>query len=503
LVYPESKIEVVNIALTAVNSYTIRDLFPGVLEQKPDLIIIYTGHNEYYGALGVGSTESLGNSRFLVNTALYLNRFKTFGLIRNIIKSVMGIFNHNSSKAKGTLMSRIVKDQYIPFNSRKYEAGIEQFKGNLKDILEMAKEKKVPVILGTLASNLKDQPPFISIKDNNLPPAEELFKKAQLLLKQNKTKEAIVLFKKAKDLDALRFRAPEEINKIILNLGKEYHAGIIDIDSVFNTVSPDGITGNNLMTDHLHPTLGGYQLIGKLYYEKMEQMNILPSTKEAIAGDHSQDSAALADFDFSKLDSTIADFRIKYLKNDWPFIEKDKVKPPRELFGVYNIIDTTAVEVVDGTLEWEKAERRIAGWYLHKQDIRNFTRQMNVLISQYPFYIELYDLTIKELLQLKKFDDAYSFLYRRFKNKPDAFSAKWLGIIDLSKGNTDKALNYLQESLKYNNSDTQVLYNLSGAYLYKKQYDKALSTINLCLSYDPDYAGARQMQGQLIAMVHK
>ena len=64
--YPSAVIEVVNLGITAVNSYTIRDIMPGVLEQKPDLILIYTGHNEYYGALGVGSMESVGKSPFIV-----------------------------------------------------------------------------------------------------------------------------------------------------------------------------------------------------------------------------------------------------------------------------------------------------------------------------------------------------------------------------------------------------------------------------------------------------
>ena len=48
LVYPNTTIEVVNISMTAVNSYTVLDLLPGVLDQKPDLVLIYAGHNEYY-----------------------------------------------------------------------------------------------------------------------------------------------------------------------------------------------------------------------------------------------------------------------------------------------------------------------------------------------------------------------------------------------------------------------------------------------------------------------
>jgi hypothetical protein len=78
LLYPSSEIEVVNLSMTAINSYTLRDLFPGVLEQNPDLILIYTGHNEYYGALGVGSIESLGTSRTMINLLLYLKSIKLY-----------------------------------------------------------------------------------------------------------------------------------------------------------------------------------------------------------------------------------------------------------------------------------------------------------------------------------------------------------------------------------------------------------------------------------------
>ncbi len=69
------------------NSYTIRDLVPEIIKKKPDLILIYLGHNEYYGALGIGSVESLGTSRFLVNTTLWFNKFKSVELLRNIINS--------------------------------------------------------------------------------------------------------------------------------------------------------------------------------------------------------------------------------------------------------------------------------------------------------------------------------------------------------------------------------------------------------------------------------
>ncbi len=91
ILYPEKIIEVSNFSMSAINSYTVRDLMPELLKKEPDLILIYLGHNEYYGALGVGSLESLGSSRFIVNTTLWLNKFKTIELLRNIVNGFIRI----------------------------------------------------------------------------------------------------------------------------------------------------------------------------------------------------------------------------------------------------------------------------------------------------------------------------------------------------------------------------------------------------------------------------
>ncbi len=39
--------------------------------------------------------------------------------------------------------------------------------------------------------------------------------------------------------------------------------------------SPDHMVGYNLMVDHLHPTLEGYHLMGKLFYEEIEKLDLL------------------------------------------------------------------------------------------------------------------------------------------------------------------------------------------------------------------------------------
>ncbi len=95
--------------------------------------------------------------------------------------------------------------------------------------------------------------------------------------------KADCLFRYAKDLDALRFRAPEEVNNVIRSLAAEKKLILADIDSAFRYLAPEGIIGNEFMTDHLHPTLEGYQKIGKIFFEGMMKHNLLPAEKNIPA----------------------------------------------------------------------------------------------------------------------------------------------------------------------------------------------------------------------------
>ena len=178
LVYPKTKIEVVNLALTAVNSYTIRDLVPDALDERPDLILIYAGHNEYYGALGVGSMESLGQNRFMANLILSLNKFKTVELLRNILQSIISALSESQPDSKSTLMSRMAEKKDIAYNSDAFDAGISQLEGNMKDAVEMITDAEVPLIISTLSYNLKDLAPFISREENGYPAAKDVFNNA-------------------------------------------------------------------------------------------------------------------------------------------------------------------------------------------------------------------------------------------------------------------------------------------------------------------------------------
>ena len=484
LVYPNTIVEVINLSMTGVSSYTLLDLVPGVLEQKPDLILIYTGHNEFYGALGVGSMESFGTSRNIVNLILYLNKYKVTQLVRSSVTWISSLFaSEKKEDISGTLMSRMAKDQYIPLNSEKFNAGLEQFAGNLRDILTLAKDNDVPVIVGDLASNLKDQKPFISISTPGYKTANQVYEEAILELKNNNVPKAKSLFRLAKDLDALRFRAPEKINTIINSLCKEFNEETVPIDSLFDFISPSGIAGNNLMVDHLHPNLKGYQLIGKAFYEVMEKSGNLPKAEEPKIPFVIQDSLTVANFMFTDLDSTIGNGIITLLKNDWPFTEKGNSQSTKNLFKPKNFIDSIAVEYIEKKISWADAHTNAAITYLKRDDMNNHLKHMDILIYQYPV--------------LKDYNTALKYLYEKNKIDPRDFTEKRIGAIALYNKKYDDAIYYLSKSLQTDSGDTQVLYNLAAAYFQKNDFKAALNKINKSLNIDPNYPGANNLKRQL------
>jgi len=500
LVYPKNKIEVINISLTAVNSYTIRDFIPEVLAQKPDLILIYTGHNEYYGALGVGSLESFGSSRSIVNFYLSLNKFKTVQLLKDFIQWFTKLFSGEPPKSSGTLMSRMAKQQSIIFKSDDYKAGLEQFKENMKDVIEIAKKDNIPIIIGTLASNLKDQKPFISTNNNSYPPAIKIFEEADSAYDSGNYKSADSLFRLAKDLDALRFRAPGEMNKIIEKFGNDYSIAVADIDSAFNASSIHNIVGDNLMTDHLHPTLHGYQLMGKIFFEKMVQRNYLPKDFLPAIPFNEQDRATIMQFPFSKIDSSIALYRIKLLKNDWPYIDPRNKLSDEQILNPKTVEDSLAVKVNKDQLGWADCHLKLAEKNLREKNIDGFLQHMEILIYQYPVITEYYKIIddfALDLIKIKDYEKAYRVLQKRYQIQPNELSTKWLGTIDLNSSRIPSAIKYLEESASLNPSDNQTQYNLAGAYALNKEYKKSYDVIMKVLNKDTQYPGAQELLQQL------
>jgi tetratricopeptide (TPR) repeat protein len=502
LYYPENTIEVINCGISAINSYTLRDFVPGILKQKPDLILIYAGHNEYYGALGAGSSVSIGNSRFLVNTYLWLRDFKTVQLIQNTLSWIYGLFTGGTTdeidKQDGeTLMSRMIGESLITLNSDIFNAGISQFEGNLDDILGWFKEAGIPVIIGNLTANLRDQKPLVSVKTDKLPAADEIFNSAQKTLAEGNIEKAKELFSYAKELDALRFRAPQKINNIIKKLAVKYGDSFINIDSVFKSHSPNGIVGNNLTVDHLHPNINGYWMMGNEYFKMMEKKNLLPKRNRVNLAEAKADSTLIANFPFTRLDSTIAQMSIIILTGQYPFVPKGTPNYRMNNYKEKDIVDSVSVRVINKEIKWESAHAFLSDYYYKKGEYARCFQEIEAVIAERPYYDIPYKDIISKLVDSGFLDDAKVFLLKLHKMKPDYFSYKWLGQILLKQNNSKEALGYLIEAVKFKEADSQTYYNLAGAYYLNGDINSAIAAAEKSVSLNPHNKIAISFYNQL------
>lgn len=498
LVYPDKKFEVINMGISAICTYTIRDLLPEVLKQQPDAILIYTGHNEYYGALGAASTQSFGQNRWLVNLLLSLQDFKTVQLVQNFIKYIAGVASSQPEKNDGneTLMAKVIGESAIALNSDIYQQGLNQFEGNMTDILQLCKKAGVPVILGTVASNIKDLKPFISTNDSNN--ALAFYNKAKEALAAGRTNEAKELFIKAKDADGLRFRAPSEINTIIKNLGVQFQYPVVDIDSVLSANSPDGIIGANLMVDHLHPNVKGYRLLGLAYFSALQKANFIAQSSATVSNTVA-DSIVVAQFPFTQLDSVIADLRIRILTGTYPFVPKGSPNLLTQQFSPATFVDTLAVLVVDRGLSLEEAHYRLADRKYQQNDIAGFERELKVLIADRPINRVHYEKLITGLLEKQNYPTALEYLFKLESIEQSEFTYKWIGSIYVNNGNYTKGREYLEKFVARNSSDPMVWYNLSGAYANTNAPELALKAVKNAIRLQPGYPDAIAFYRQLAA----
>jgi tetratricopeptide (TPR) repeat protein len=472
----------------------------------PDLVLIYTGHNEYYGALGVGSSVNIGYSRSLVNTYLTLRNFRTTQFLQNLISGVIGIFNSADSKnndRKETLMSRMIGESLIPYNSDMFNNGIDQFKGNMDDILKLFSDKNIPVVIGNLTFNAKDQKPFVSVKSEKNLSADEIYLNAQKEYQLGNFEIAKQLFNQAKEFDALRFRAPQKINDAIYDLAKKYNLSVVNIDSVFESNSPNGIVGSNLMVDHLHPTFEGYRIMGDAYFDKMQKMNLLPKGSRSSLAESKADSILKVNFPFTRLDSTVAQMKVIQLTGSYPFVPKGTLNYKVLNFRPKDIVDTVAIKLINLEIPWESAHALLSDYYFKKGDYANCIKEIAVIIAERPYYDIPYKDLISKLVDGGKLDEAMDFLVPLYKLKPDYFATKWLGQVLLKQNNYKDALNYLQQAVKFREADSQTYYNLGGAYFLNKQNDEAIAALQKSISLNPQNRLAINFYNQLSALTKK
>jgi lysophospholipase L1-like esterase len=432
--YPAADIEVINLSLTAVNSYTLYDFAKQLVKYSPDAVLIYAGHNEYYGASGAGSTSRAGGNRTWIRATFEARKLKIVQALFRITAKLKST-DARITDYRLTLMERMAAEQSIAYRSPMFCRGIEQFRHNMEDMLDVLTGHKIPVFIATIVSNQRSLKPFVSSPDSlNAYEQYEKGNRAYAGGDYAAAKERYIL---AKEYDELRFRAPEEINAVIRSLprGRE-HVRLVDVLEQFERHSPRGILDSTLLLEHVHPNLAGQKLIAETFYKEITTSGLLPSISAPAFAD-----ATPTDYPLTACDSILGAISILLLKELWPFNEP---LPAADASAVKTREEELAGAIAVRQITWYDAMRQLYGYYAQNGRKADALRVMESLVLEFPFSEEYLLQAGKLSLSQNQDRKAWFYFAKLDRLKPSSEAASNLAIALLKMDMTSEAMPYIE-----------------------------------------------------------
>lgn len=287
-------------------SYRLRPVLREVLNYKPDLIVLATGHNEFLEDRTYSGMKSRSPVRLWLEKAS--TKLRTVMVARRMIGGAPRVEPTEDSKLTeelGDVVETRLDDQAGYASYRRdadwHAAVSRQYADSVTEMVQTCKSANVPVVLVKLGANLRDCPPFKSELPADLSVEQqqqwqELFELATLtqekswqdaldiyqqLLKidplhplvhfrigrcQDQLEShalAATSYQLALDNDVCPLRMPQSLHKLLADVATATDVPIVDAESAVAASAgrPDEVPGYDLYLDHVHPTIGGHQVI--------------------------------------------------------------------------------------------------------------------------------------------------------------------------------------------------------------------------------------------------
>jgi lysophospholipase L1-like esterase len=302
---PATNFEVINCGGLSYASYRVLAILKEVLTYDPDLIVIYTGQNEFlehreYADWKVASSRS--------EAMVWLSQMRTVRYLRSMVTQPA---ERTDAVTRTQLTAEV--DALLDYSGGLddyhrddpwRQPVVNHFRWNLEQMIRACHDHQVPLILIRPVTNLIDCPPFKFEIDSTLsvdkqaefaarwdalrahrddirdPLAEvdsllsidslhagALFMKGRLLADRGDWATAKQYFMAARDADVCPLRAITPILEAVSELAERYEVPLIDAEQLITDLSEHQIPGSQWLVDHVHPTIEGHQRIGEAVAE--------------------------------------------------------------------------------------------------------------------------------------------------------------------------------------------------------------------------------------------
>ena len=283
--WPEREVEVVNLGITSIASFAVAQVVEDALALSPDLVVVYTGHNEFYGLYGAGRHQRL---------QYFLRQLHLTHLVDGLIGGI-------GTKDEPTDLIKMAAERgEVPLHSSGRAMAEQNLRDNLRRVSRLCERAQVPLVLCTVVANDAGFAPVGSTEGDEMW-KERVERAAQVLTRGyvapedaedalQQLEQAAALssehawlwylqgralerlgrddqaqraFRKARDLDTMPWRAPTAHNAVIRAVAKEHGAVLADVEAAFADVAPAQGVGWEWMVDHVHCSVAGQALLAR------------------------------------------------------------------------------------------------------------------------------------------------------------------------------------------------------------------------------------------------
>jgi len=510
--YPGVNFEVIIAATAAINSHVVVEIAKDCAQHEPDLFIVYLGNNEVTGPYGAGTVFApLSPSLSVIRMGIAVKATGVGQLLTNIIEWA----STKKGRPRAWRGLEMFLEKQIPADDQRLETVYQHFQRNLQDIVQIGRDEGAKIILCTVGSNLKDNPPFASLHrpdlteqdkakwdnlyahtveyesagryaeavESYLAAAEIDSSYADLQFRLGRCYWALqdydsakLRYIKARELDTLRFRADTRINEIIRSVANSW-AGksvyLADAVTTFESNSPYGTPGNEIFYEHVHLNFSGNYLLAKTVFEKVKKLLPQKMTTGQIDNSLLTEAECAEHLAYTQWDQyIIADEVLKR------FI----VKPPftNQLYHEERIrIMEQECSALKANLTPETLKESAAQY---RQAIQNAPEPR----TGFGVYLrwKYGRLLAEDLKDYKAAAEQFQFIQRSIPHSYVMYNA--LGSVFRATGNFNKAVDYYKAAIRIKPTCGEAHYYLGWIYQKQNKIKKAEKHYGKAIQFWPD-----------------
>ncbi len=263
----DKTVRIINISAGGYGTTRLLLHFQEILDYDPDIIILYSGHNEF-------------EEKYLRDTLFKENFLSDISNKLEDVSKLYQLLSLVTNKTTRMLLSKnvdLIEKRRHPFFSADFRVNwdmtfdknevYKNYRQNIIEMIKLAENNKIDMMISKVAYNRR-QPPFKALNDSIYASCEEL-------LNQKKYATALECFDNALDADLQPHRATKTSNMIVSEIAKNYRVPVADVDTRIIQKSQNFVPGFDLFYDHCHLGENGNVILQDVLFETIVDNNLL------------------------------------------------------------------------------------------------------------------------------------------------------------------------------------------------------------------------------------